>query len=199
MKEGIMYSPSKGFGGLCSGLLLSVVLTGCQSTTGKTANQTVSDASISTAVQAELTRDRVSNFPRIDVDTERGIVYLSGIVETEAQRAHAERLAWRVEGVRKVNNNLQIQNRLPAGKPVQPEAKSAHGERERPSMQGVRGIQGEVLRVDGENYVVKSEDGREVRLHADAMTVQTEKIQSGDRIEAKIDHNNHAVSLMRVR
>jgi len=66
-------------------------------------------------------------------------------------------------------------------------------------MQGVRGIQGEVLRVDGENYVVKSEDGREVRLHADAMSVQTEKIQSGDRIEAKIDHNNHAVSLMRVR
>jgi len=46
---------------------------------------------------------------------------------------------------------------------------------------------------------VKSEDGREVRLHADAMSVQTEKIQSGDRIEAKIDHNNHAVSLMRVR
>src|SRR4029078_6197672 len=69
--------------------------------------------SISTAVQAELTRDRVSNFPRIDVDTERGIVYLSGIVETEAQRAHSEPLAWRVEGVRKVNNNLQIQNLSP--------------------------------------------------------------------------------------
>ena len=193
-----MYALPKALG-VVSCVLFMAVIIGCQSTTGKTAGQTMSDASISTAVQAKLTRDRLGNFPRIDVDTERGVVNLSGIVETDAQRAQAARLAQQVEGVVKVNNNLQIQNRLPAGKPVQPEAKSAHGERERPSMQGVRGIQGEVLRVDGENYVVKSEDGREVRLHADAMSVQTEKIQSGDRIEAKIDHNNHAVSLMRVR
>src|SRR6185436_14033596 len=107
-----MYSRPRGLGVLCSVVFMFFFMT-CQSTTGKTADQTVSDASISTAVQAELTRDRVSNFPRIDVDTERGIVYLSGIVETEAQRAHAERLAWRVEGVRKVNNNLQIQNLSP--------------------------------------------------------------------------------------
>jgi FKBP-type peptidyl-prolyl cis-trans isomerase 2 len=109
-----MYSRSRGLGVLCS-VVCMFIFTACQSTTGKTADQTVSDASISTAVQAELTRDRVSNFPRIDVDTERGIVYLSGIVETEAQRAQAERLAWRVEGVRTVKNNLQIQNRPPAG------------------------------------------------------------------------------------
>ena len=44
----------------------------------------MSDASISTAVQAKLTSDRLSNFPRIDVDTERGVVNLSGVVETEA-------------------------------------------------------------------------------------------------------------------
>ena len=114
-----MHTPPRGFGVLCSVLFLLLV-TGCQATTGKTADQTVSDASISTAVQAELTRDRVSNFPRIDVDTERGTVYLSGIVETEAHRAQAERLAWRVDGVRKVKNNLQIQNRPPEGRSVQP-------------------------------------------------------------------------------
>ena len=192
-----MYSLPKGFAVLCY-VLFIFVTTGCQSTTGKTAGQTTTDASISTAVQAKLTSDRVSNFPRIDVDTERGIVNLSGIVETEAQRAQAERLARQVKGVLKVNNNLQIQNR-PQPPHQTHDTKFGHGERKRPPMQGVWNIQGEVLRVDGEDYFVKGQDGREIRLHVDTMTVQIEKIQSGDRIEAKVDHSNHAVSLMRVR
>ena len=76
----------------------------------------MNDASISTAVQTKLTSDSVANFPRIDVDTERGVVSLNGVVETAAQRARAERLARQVDGVIRVNNNLQIQNRPPSGK-----------------------------------------------------------------------------------
>jgi hyperosmotically inducible protein len=111
-----MFSLSKVVGVIsCSLLTFLVALTGCQSTTGKTASQTMSDASISTAVQATLTSDRLSNFPRIDVDRERGVVNLSGVVETEAQRAQASRLAKQVEGVVRVSNNLQVQNRHPAG------------------------------------------------------------------------------------
>src|SRR5512138_2346115 len=107
---------AKVFGYLsCMVLTFLVPMTGCQSTTGKTAGQTVSDASISTAVQAKLTSDRLSSFSRIDVNTERGVVNLSGVVETEAQRAQAARLAQQVNGVVQVNNNLQIQNRLPPG------------------------------------------------------------------------------------
>jgi len=64
-------------------------------------------------VQAKLTSDQVSNFPRIDVDTDRGVVNLSGVVETETQRAQAAHLAKQVRGVVMVNNNLQIQNRPP--------------------------------------------------------------------------------------
>src|SRR5580765_7050416 len=90
----------------CAVLALVGALSGCQSTTGKTAGQTMSDASITTAVQAKLTSDRLSNFPRIDVDTERGVVNLSGVVETAAQRDRAERLAHQVNGVVRVNNNL---------------------------------------------------------------------------------------------
>ena len=112
-----MFSRAKGVGVISSIFLTFLVaLTGCQSTTGKTAGETISDASISTAVQTKLTGDRLSNFPRINVDTERGVVNLSGVVETEAQRAHAASLAQQVKGVVKVNNNLQIQNRPPAGK-----------------------------------------------------------------------------------
>ena len=96
-------------------------LSGCQSTTGKTAGQTMNDASISTAVQTKLTSDRVSNFPGINVDTERGVVNLSGVVETEAQRARVERLTRQADGVVRVNNNVQIQNRPPSGKHPNPE------------------------------------------------------------------------------
>lgn len=93
---------------LTVGVMLGAV-TACQSTTGKTMGQTVSDASISTAVQTKLTGDRVSNFTRVDVDTERGIVQLSGVVPSWEHKSRAEELAKQVNGVRQVNNNLQIQ------------------------------------------------------------------------------------------
>jgi hypothetical protein len=44
------------------------------------------------------------------------LVHLSGVVETEAQRAQAAYLTKQVRGVIMVNNNLQIQNRTPADK-----------------------------------------------------------------------------------
>ena len=85
-------------------------LIGCQSMTGKSAGENISDASISTAVQSKLTSDRVSNFTRVDVDTERGVVNLSGVVQSSEQKARASELARQVNGVKRVNNNLQVQD-----------------------------------------------------------------------------------------
>src|SRR6185295_10444940 len=182
-----MFSLSKGVGVIsCTFLTFLVALTGCQSTTGKTAGQTMSDASITTAVQTKLTSDRLSNFPRIDVDTERGVVNLSGVVETEAQRARAERLALQVNGVVRVNNNLQIQNRLPFEKQTnpghaqgmktgQPERNTGYAEQKDMTMQtqGVPIIQGDVLRVEGDTLLVKRSDGKEISLQADTTTMKT--------------------------
>lgn len=92
----------------CVLLILLGSLNGC--TTGKASSRPISDASISIAVQAKLIRDHSSHFPHINVDTERGVVNLSGVVKTDSQRTQAEHLANQVEGVVKVNNNLQIQN-----------------------------------------------------------------------------------------
>ena len=89
--------------------LAMIMLVGCQSTTGKTAGQTIDDASITTAVQAKLSQDRLSNFSRIDVDTERGVVTLNGVVKSAEQKMRVVELARGVAGVRTVNNNLQIQ------------------------------------------------------------------------------------------
>jgi hyperosmotically inducible periplasmic protein len=90
-------------------LLVSCVsLVACQSMTGKTAGQTMSDATITTKVQGKLTGDKLSNFSRIDVDTEQSVVTLTGVVHTAEEKMRAAELTRQVSGVTKVNNNLQI-------------------------------------------------------------------------------------------
>jgi DNA-binding response OmpR family regulator len=100
-----MKKPTRHFAAVA---LLAVALSGCQAMTGRTAGQNVDDARISTAVQATLTSDKASNFTRIDVDTTNGVVYLNGTVQSAEQKARAEQLAGRVDGVKKVVNNLQL-------------------------------------------------------------------------------------------
>lgn len=91
--------------GLC--LLL---LTGCESMTGKTAGQTIDDASITASVQKRLTSDKLSNFARINVDTDHQVVTLKGTVRSIEEKSRAEDLAREVHGVTKVNNNLSVQS-----------------------------------------------------------------------------------------
>ena len=62
--------------------------------------------------------------------------------------------------------------------------------------QGVHIIQGDVLRVEGDTYFIKALGGKELSLRADATTTRAEKIHVGDRIEAKVDENNRALSLI---
>ena len=61
---------------------------------------------------------------------------------------------------------------------------------------GIHIIQGDVLRVEGDTYFIKELGGKERSLRTDATTMKAEKIQVGDRIEAKIDENNRALSLV---
>ncbi len=62
-------------------------------------------------------------------------------------------------------------------------------------MQETRIIQGDVLRVEGTNYFVKRLDGKEMAVQVDKATVQTGDVKAGDRIEAKIDTQNRALSI----
>ncbi|GJL61991.1 MAG: hypothetical protein NPIRA04_06450 [Nitrospirales bacterium] len=91
-------------------LMSMMVMMGCQSMTGKTAGTTVDDGMITSSVNAKLAQDSMSSLARIDVDTERGVVMLSGIVEDSEAKHRAEQIAMQVEGVKSVTNNLQVQN-----------------------------------------------------------------------------------------
>lgn len=92
-------------------VILVLALGGCQAMTGRTAGQNVDDAAITASVQTQLTTERLSNFTRIDVDTNNGVVSLNGVVDSADHKQRAEQLARRVGGVKNVVNNLQVQRR----------------------------------------------------------------------------------------
>ena len=89
-------------------LIAVLLMASCQATTGRSAGRNVDDAALTASVNAALVADKPSNFTRIDVDTTNGVVALNGTVETAEQRARAEQLARRVDGVKRVQNNLQV-------------------------------------------------------------------------------------------
>jgi len=56
-------------------------------------------------------------------------------------------------------------------------------------------ITGELVRVKDGNYFVKVKGGKEVRMHTDKTTQMVGEIQKGDRIEAKMNAQNQALSI----
>ena len=65
--------------------------------------------------------------------------------------------------------------------------------------EGAKTIKGELFRVEDGNYFVKVKDGKEVRLHTDKTTQMMGEIKKGDRIEAKVNDQNHALSIRSAR
>ena len=64
---------------------------------------------------------------------------------------------------------------------------------------GAKTIKGELSRVEDGNYFVKVKDGKEVRLHTDKTTEMMGEIKKGDRVEAKVNDQNHALSIRSTR
>ena len=95
-----------------TGLVLIIALmSGCQAMTGSTAGQNVDDSTITASVKTKLATEKLSTLTRVEVDTVRGVVTLNGVVESAEQRARVESLTRQVDGVRGVNNNLQVQKK----------------------------------------------------------------------------------------
>jgi uncharacterized membrane protein YcgQ (UPF0703/DUF1980 family) len=64
---------------------------------------------------------------------------------------------------------------------------------------GAKTIKGELSRVEDGNYFVKVKDGKEVRVHTDKTTEMMGEIKKGDRIEAKVNDQNHALSIRKAQ
>jgi hyperosmotically inducible periplasmic protein len=84
------------------------LLSGCQALTGETLGEHIDDSTITSTVKTRLAAEKGTTLTRIQVDTDRGVVQLSGVVENAAERARAEQIARGVGGVKGVRNNLQV-------------------------------------------------------------------------------------------
>lgn len=88
-------------------LVLVAFVAGCKTTSSP--GRQVDDAAIKTAVKAKLAADvKLSTLTNIEVNSTNGIVTLSGQVRDESDRAQAVAVARSVDGVVRVNNELQV-------------------------------------------------------------------------------------------
>ena len=86
--------------------LLLLVATGCSG--NRTMGERLDDGLITSKIEAKLAADpQVSAF-NVDVDTEDGIVRLSGVVKKPEARREAADLARNTEGVRRVINDITV-------------------------------------------------------------------------------------------
>ena len=86
-------------------LLIAAPLTaGC----GKTVSEALDDTTITTRVKTAMLNDPAVGGLRIDVDTFKSVVTLTGRVKSQAEHDQAVALARRVNGVSEVKDSLQI-------------------------------------------------------------------------------------------
>jgi hypothetical protein len=94
-------------------------LLGCQPTTVKpppaepplprpTGLETPQDMALSKAVREKLLAEKTVNLTRVVVESNKGNVYLSGVVSSLDARERAVKIAWEVKGVAAVTNHLQV-------------------------------------------------------------------------------------------
>jgi osmotically-inducible protein OsmY len=89
-------------------LLVILMLAACSSGIGKTAGESIDDATITTQIKAKLAAEKVSTLTKVDVDTNHRTVYLNGLVDSEDMKERASNIAWSVKGVNAVINNLAV-------------------------------------------------------------------------------------------
>lgn len=95
--------------GIAAIALFALALAGACVKTTTSAGTQVDDASIKSQVKAKLVADvKLSTLTNIEVNSTNGVVTLAGQVNDESERATAERVAMSVDGVVRVNNELQI-------------------------------------------------------------------------------------------
>jgi hypothetical protein len=65
--------------------------------------------------------------------------------------------------------------------------------------QGGKTINGDLLKIDGDYYVVHDMTGHEVRLHVDKNTkLEGGAFKAGDKVEVQATEKDHAVSIKHV-
>jgi osmotically-inducible protein OsmY len=97
---------------LCIGLVVSLL--GCAATSERASTgQYVDDSVITTKVKAAIFEEPTLKTLQINVETYKGVVQLSGFVDTDQSMKKAGEVAGKVPGVVSVKNDLLVKPKLP--------------------------------------------------------------------------------------
>jgi hypothetical protein len=90
-------------------ILLITAFMACASTPKQeSTGEYIDDSTITTKVKAELLADNILKGFEISVETYKGIVQLSGFVDTQSTKDRAGSIARKVAGVKEVKNNINV-------------------------------------------------------------------------------------------
>ena len=81
----------------------------------KSAGDVVDDSAITTSVNSKLLASKEAPGGAINVETYKAVVLLSGFVETEEQKAAAERIAKEASNVKEVRNKILVHSKTSMG------------------------------------------------------------------------------------
>lgn len=91
--------------------LSMVLLAGCAGTrTQASTGEYIDDSLVTSKVVSQLAVSDETSALDIEVETHKGVVQLSGFVDSSSEKHAAKRIAESVDGVREVENNLIVKN-----------------------------------------------------------------------------------------
>ena len=163
-------------------LLAGAVSAGCQTTTGRTFSENFDDSKVTAEVKTKLVGDRAKNLLAVNVNTNQGVVYLIGNVDTPEQKAEAERIAKSVKGVQKVVNDIHVGTASTSGTSTTASASPATGGDD----MGRHTMTGRVTQIDASRGHVhlQTADAGEMILHFPPSALQNVKV--GDNLTVEM-------------
>jgi osmotically-inducible protein OsmY len=88
-----------------------IAMPGCAVTRGQeSVGAYVDDSAITTAVKARFVEAKDVDASAISVETLNGTVMLSGFAKNSTEKASAETLTWKVNGVKAVKNQITVRS-----------------------------------------------------------------------------------------
>jgi len=155
--------------------LLALAVGGVVRAHARTVGEIIDDTRITAEVVTRLTAESPSNFVKIDVKSESGVVTLTGTVDSAEKRSRAAQITGAVSGVKGLVNNIQVAG---AGSPPDTASSSSVG-------RATIDATGTVASVDASSGTITLSDGRVLRANDRTTVYQPTSVQAlkpGDRV-----------------
>lgn len=131
----------------------------------------VDDVAIAATVRAKFIKKSVNDFTGIDIDVSTGRVLLTGTVRNPVTRIDAVRLAWQVNGVKEVINEIQVTDKASLRNFANDAFITAQARTKLIGAKDVRSLNYNIETVNGTLYLIgNTSSQRELELAAQAVS-----------------------------